>query len=170
MLNEPTIEFIKSRGGLKAIALSHPHYYSSMNEWAEVFDCPIYIHQSDEQWIMNHGKQVKVWTGVEKELWDGMRLINIGGHFPGSSILLVPFLSAAGAVLTGDTIYVAPSKRHMAAMYSFPNRIPLPLQEIARIKKQMLALSFDTMYGSYDFANIQGGAKEMLERSLGRYV
>jgi hypothetical protein len=38
LINEPTIEFIKSKGGLKAIAFSHPHYYTTMNEWAERFN------------------------------------------------------------------------------------------------------------------------------------
>jgi len=31
-INEPTIEFIKAKGGLKAIAFSHSHYYTTMNE------------------------------------------------------------------------------------------------------------------------------------------
>lgn len=57
LLNEPAIEFIKSKGGLKAIAFSHPHYYATMNEWAAIFNCPIYIHQKDEQWIYNKGNQ-----------------------------------------------------------------------------------------------------------------
>ena len=29
--DEPAIEFIKSKGGLKAIAFSHPHFYSDEN-------------------------------------------------------------------------------------------------------------------------------------------
>jgi hypothetical protein len=170
LLNEPTIEFIKSKGGLKAIAFSHPHYYSTMNEWAEVFDCPLYIHQSDEQWIFNRGGHVQLWSGAEKELWDGMRLINIGGHFPGSSILHIPFLSPGGTVLCGDTFAIAPSKKHISVMYSYPNRIPLPLAEMQRIKKQVIRLPFDTMYGYADAQNIYGNAKQMLESSLEKYV
>lgn len=136
LLNEPTIEFIKSKGGLKAIAFSHPHYYSTMNDWAEVFDCPVYIHQSDEQWIIHKGSHINLWAGTEKELWNGIRIINIGGHFPGSSILHVPFLSPKGTVLCGDTFAISPSKKHMAVMYSYPNRIPLPVQEVQRIKNR----------------------------------
>ena len=170
LLNEPTIEFIKSKGGLKAIAFSHPHYYTTMNEWAGVFDCPVYIHQNDEQWIMNRGSHVRLWGNTEKELWDGIQLINIGGHFPGSSILHVPFLSIGGTVLCGDTFYISPSKKHMAAMYSYPNRIPLPMQEVQRIKDQMLQLPFDSMHGFYEFQDIYSNAKEILGTSLARYV
>ena len=170
LINEPTIEFIKSKGGLKAIAFSHPHYYTTMNEWAEIFDCPIYIHQRDEQWIFNKGEHVNLWHDTEKYLWDDIRIINVGGHFPGSSILHIPFLSPRGVILCGDTFYISPSKKHMAAMYSYPNRIPLPLHEIQRIKEQMLLLEFDTMHGFYDFQNVYLDAKLILENSLGRYV
>ena len=170
LLNEPTVEFIKSKGGLKAIAFSHPHYYTTMNEWADIFDCPVYIHQSDEQWIMNKTPCVSLWTGTEKELWDGIQLINVGGHFPGSSILHIPFLSPNGTVLCGDTFYISPSKKHMSAMYSYPNRIPLPVHEVQRIKKQMLKLNFDTMHGFYEFQDIYSNAKEILKSSLAKYV
>src|SRR5688572_25760268 len=37
LLNEPTIDLIKPKGELKAIAFSHPHFYSTMNDWAEIF-------------------------------------------------------------------------------------------------------------------------------------
>ncbi|MBA2737617.1 MAG: MBL fold metallo-hydrolase, partial [Pyrinomonadaceae bacterium] len=55
LLDKPTIGFLESKGGLKAIAFSHPHFYGTMNEWAEIFDCPVYIHQNDGQWIVNKG-------------------------------------------------------------------------------------------------------------------
>jgi hypothetical protein len=169
LLNEPTIEFIKSKGGLKAIAFSHPHYYTTMNEWAQIFNCPIYIHQKDEQWIFNKGEQVSLWSGEEKELWDGIRLINIGGHFPGSSILHALVLSENGTILCGDTFYISPSKKHAAVMYSYPNRIPLPLAKVQKIKKQMQNIKFDTLYGFYDYQNIYSNAKQIIEDSLDKY-
>ena len=42
---------IERRGGLAAIAISHPHYYSGMADWAARFDCPVLLHADDEQWI-----------------------------------------------------------------------------------------------------------------------
>jgi hypothetical protein len=170
LLNEPTIEFIKSKGGLKAIAFSHPHYYSTMNHWAETFSCPIYIHKNDEQWVFNNGSHVNLWTGVEKVLWDGIIIVNTGGHFPGSCILHVPFLSPKGAILCGDTFAIAPSKRHISAMYSYPNRIPLPLREMQRLKAQMEPIPFDTMYGYAAGQNIHLTARELLESSLAKYT
>jgi glyoxylase-like metal-dependent hydrolase (beta-lactamase superfamily II) len=170
LLNEPTIDFINSKGGLKAIAFSHPHYYSNMNDWAEAFNCPIYIHHTDEQWIINKGKHITLWNGAEKTLWHGMKIMNIGGHFPGSSILHVPFLSEDGAIFCGDTLTIAPSKKHIAVMYSYPNRIPLPLKEMERIKKRLETIPFDKMYGFYSDQNLLGNVKEVIKKSFARYV
>ena len=170
LLDEPTVKFIRSKGGLKSIVFSHPHFYSTMNDWAAAFDCPIYIHQKDERWIVDKGSHLSLWSGDEKDLWNGIRLINIGGHFPGSSILLVPFLSPGGVILCGDTFVISPNKKHTAAMHSYPNRIPLPLNEIERIRKRMRPLQFDTIHGWADSQSILCEAKQVLESSLAKYV
>jgi hypothetical protein len=170
LLNEPTIDFIKAKGGLRAIAFSHPHYYSTMNNWAEVFDCPIYIHKKDEPWIMYKGSHIALWEGVEKPLWDNIRMINIGGHFPGSSILHVPAFSPKGTIFCGDTLYIARSKRHIAVMHSYPNQIPLPLSEMTRIKNLVQSLEFDAMFGAFEFQNLSTDVREILANSMKRYT
>jgi len=169
LIDEPTIDFIKSKGGLKAIAFSHPHYYSTMNVWADVFNCPIYIHQNDEQWIMNKGNHVSLWVDTERELWDSIRIINIGGHFPGSSILHIPFLSPEGLVLCGDTLYISRSKRHIAVMHSYPNQIPLSLREVHRINEQVQNIQFDTLYGAFSGQNLSNNVKIIFDNSMKKY-
>jgi hypothetical protein len=170
LLNEPTVEFIKAHGGLRAIAFSHPHYYSNMNVWADTFDCPIYIHHTDEQWIFGKGGRVELWRGGEKVLWDGMRLINVGGHFPGSSILHVPALSPEGTVFSGDTLVIAPNKQHIAVMYSYPNRMPLPRHEVERIRQQVEVLQFDALYSFMRDLNLTKNVKEIFNTSMERYL
>jgi hypothetical protein len=170
LLDELTIEFIKSKGGLKAIAFSHPHFYSNMNEWADIFDCPIYIHQNDEEHIMVKGNHIQLWKGDEKDLWDGMKIICIGGHFAGSSILHVPFLSPEGAIICGDTLFLSPNKKHFSVHYSSPNRIPLPLSEVHRIKKRFDNIAFDSFYGYHNMQNLNKDVKQTLEISMARYV
>lgn len=170
LINEPTIEFIKSKGGLKAIAVSHPHYYTMMNEWAEIFDSPVYIHQSDEEWIFNRGRQIQLWEGEELIFEEGIKLLRVGGHFPGASILQVPFLSKGGALLCGDTFFVSPSKKHISVMYSYPNRIPLSVAEVQSIKNRMASIQFDTLYGFHESQNILANAKTLLMDSLERYI
>jgi hypothetical protein len=169
LLNDATIEFIRSKGGLKAIAFSHPHYYSNMNNWAEVFDCPLYIHKSDEDWVLNRGRYVTLWSGETKDLWDEMTIHNIGGHFPGSSILRVPALSKNGAVMVGDTLTLSPSHRHIAVMYSYPNRIPLPVTEMARIRRRVDKIPFDALYGFYSDQNLTEDVRQILTTSFDKY-
>lgn len=170
LLDEMTIEFIKSKGGLKAIAFSHPHFYSNMNVWAEIFNCPVYIHKNDEAHIMARGRHIHLWDADEKELWNGMKLICIGGHFAGSSILHVPFLSEEGTIICGDTLFLSPSKKHFSMVYSSPNRIPLPLAEIRRIKKRLDNIPFDSFYGYIKTQNLDEDVKEILETSMARYI
>src|SRR2546430_2187017 len=39
------VEHIKSLGGLKAIAVSHPHFYGAVADWSEAFGgAPVYLH------------------------------------------------------------------------------------------------------------------------------
>ena len=169
LLDELTIEFIKSKGGLNAIGFSHPHYYSNMNEWADTFNCPVYIHEADAKCIVQKGDHIQLWPGDEMLLWDGMRIINIGGHFAGSSILHVPFLSPAGTIICGDTLFLSPSKKHFSAMYSYPNRMPLPLQEIQRIKSRFDKIPFDSFYGYQNLQNLSENVKQIFSESMDRY-
>ena len=37
LIDDATIEAVRNLGGLAAIAISHPHYYSSMVEWSRAF-------------------------------------------------------------------------------------------------------------------------------------
>jgi glyoxylase-like metal-dependent hydrolase (beta-lactamase superfamily II) len=168
MLDEMTIEFIKSKGGLKAIAFSHPHYYSNMNDWAAVFDCPVFIHKNDAGHIMVKGKHIQLWEGDALDLWDGMKLHCIGGHFAGSSILHVPFLSNEGAILCGDTLFLSPGKKHFSVAWSFPNRMPLPREEMKKVKDRFDRIAFDEFYGYVKTQNLSHAVKEIFERSFQR--
>lgn len=169
LLDEETIKFINELGGLKAIAISHPHYYSNMNTWAETFDCPIYIHENDKSHIHYKTDKVHLWKEGDKALWDSMKLVNIGGHFDGSSVMLIPNLSNNGVMLTGDTVYLSLSKKHYSVMYSYPNNIPLPIKRVKQIKDRFRNLAFDEIYGFYSYQNITKNARKLLFESLSRY-
>ena len=55
-LDDDTIEAVNKLGGISAIAISHPHYYSTMIDWSEAFGgVPIYIHARDKQWVQRTG-------------------------------------------------------------------------------------------------------------------
>src|SRR3990172_2752137 len=47
LIDDATVEAVRALGGISAVAISHPHYYSAMIEWSHIFDAPIYLHAAD---------------------------------------------------------------------------------------------------------------------------
>src|SRR2546429_86211 len=56
LLDDQTAAEVDRRGGIRAIAISHPHYYSAMVEWAERFDAQVFLHAADRAWVMRKNK------------------------------------------------------------------------------------------------------------------
>ncbi|MGZ3618789.1 MAG: MBL fold metallo-hydrolase, partial [Ktedonobacteraceae bacterium] len=107
LIDKETITGIKRLGGLTAIAISHPHYYSSMVEWANSFDIPIFLHEADRQWVMRPSERITFWSGETFPLSDNMTLIRLGGHFAGGTVLhWQQGVEGKGALLAGDIIQV----------------------------------------------------------------
>ena len=127
LLDDATAAEVERRGGLAAIAISHPHYYSAMVEWGRRFGCPVHLHAADAEWIMRPDPVVELWDGERQELGDGLTLIRCGGHFAGGTVLhWAGGAGGRGALLAGDIVQVIPDRRHVGFMYSYPNLIPLP--------------------------------------------
>lgn len=169
LLDNEIINFIKSKGGLKAIAISHPHYYSNMNEWAVEFNCPIYIHQNDEEYIVDKGSPLKLWTDDALNLWDNLTIVNLGGHFEGGCVLLIQQMTEKGVMLCSDILQISLSREFIAMMYSYPNNIPLPLSEIERMRNRLKELDFDTLYGSFYHQDLTENVRTILDDSIARY-
>jgi hypothetical protein len=167
LLDEPTAEEVERRGGLSAIAISHPHYYTAMVDWARRFNCPIHLHAADAAWVMRPDPAVHHWDGETLGLGHGLTLIRGGGHFSGATIL--HRAEGAGSLLTGDVIQVIPDRSHVAFMWSYPNLVPLAEREVARIAAAVESLTFDAIYGAWWGFVIPAGAKEVVRRSAERY-
>ena len=88
-LDEETVEFIKGKGGLEAIVISHPHYYTTHLDWAEAFRCPVYVAKEDEEWLNRPDSEDRrrFITGDVEEIVTGVVAAKPGGHFPGSLVL-----------------------------------------------------------------------------------
>ena len=174
LLDEKTIAELNARGGIRAIAISHPHFYSSMIEWADSFDAQIFLHAADRQWVMRESPRIEYWEETTLSLWDGVTLINCGGHFEGGTVLHWPAASrgggSKGALLTGDIITVAQDRRYVSFMRSYPNLIPLGAAAIHRILETIEPFSFDQIYGGWWKANVLSDAKAAVARSAGRYL
>ena len=72
LIDRATIEMINAMGGIKGIAISHPHYYTTMVEWSQAFGgMPIHLHAADRKWIMRDDPAIALWQGETKELAAG---------------------------------------------------------------------------------------------------
>ena len=64
LIDDATIDVLKGLGGVTAIAISHPHYYTTMVEWSRAFGgVPIHLHAADRQWVMRADPAVQFWEG-----------------------------------------------------------------------------------------------------------
>src|SRR5262249_17738128 len=78
----------REEGGLSAIAISHPHYSSSMVEWSRAFGgVSVYLHADDPPWGMRPDQAVTYWGSETRALGDCLSLIRCGGHFGGGPVL-----------------------------------------------------------------------------------
>jgi hypothetical protein len=167
LLDDATAAEVERRGGLRAIAISHPHYYSAMVEWAHRFDCPIHLHAADAGWVMRPDPAIDHWDGETLDLGDGLTLIRGGGHFPGGTIL--HRADGAGALLTGDIIQVIPDRSHVGFMWSYPNLVPLPEDEVRRIAAAVEPYPYEAIYGAWWGTVIDRDGPEIVRRSAERY-
>jgi hypothetical protein len=171
LLDEKTAAEINARGGLRAIAISHPHYYSAMVEWADQLDAQIFLHAHDRQWVMRQSSRIHFWEGSTFSLWDGLTLINCGGHFEGGTVLHWPAgANSKGALLSGDIIQVVQDRRYVSFMRSYPNLIPLGSTAIHRILEMIEPFEFDQVYGAWWNANVLSNGKTAVLRSAERYL
>jgi hypothetical protein len=169
-LDAATVTMIQALGGIQAIAISHPHFYTAMGEWSRAFgDAPIHLHAADKDWIMNPNPAVKLWQGETLKLWDGVTLIRCGGHFPGGTVMHWQN-GKRGIVCSGDILSVTTDRKWLSFMRSYPNFIPLSAREVEAIGAAMQPFSFDTIYGHYFDRVIEKDAKAVLEKSVVRYV
>ena len=166
LLDDDTAAAVEARGGLRAIAISHPHYYSAMVEWAHRFGCPVLLHEADREWIMRPDDAIELWSGDIRELGDGLTLVRCGGHFAGGTVLH----RADGTLLAGDIVQVIPDRTHVSFMYSYPNYIPLPEAEIRGILAALEPFDYERILGAWWGTVIPGDGRAIVERSAQRYI
>ena len=168
LLDAATVAIIRALGGIAAIAISHPHYYATMVDWAHAFGCPVLLHAADRSWVMRPDPAIRFWDGDSEAILPGLALHRLGGHFAGGTIL--HSTAGKGAILTGDIASVAPDRRHVSFMWSFPNWVPLPAAEVARMGGVLDALDFDAVYGAWGDRVIPRDGKAAVRAAVARYV
>lgn len=176
-LDGDLIERVEKLGGVSAIAISHPHFYGSMIEWAHAFDAPVYIHVADRQWVARPDDSVVFWEGDTKEIGDGLTLINAGVHFAGGQVLHWqdgeedgPDGRQHGALLSGDIFTVVQDRRYVSFMYSYPNHIPERPRVIRRALRLIEPFAFERVYGAWWKRVVYADGVAAVRRSADRYL
>jgi hypothetical protein len=171
LLDDAGADAVEARGGLAGIAISHPHYYSGMVEWAQRFECPIHLHADDREWIMRPDPAVELWSGQFLDLGHGLTLVRCGGHFAGGTVLhWAGGAAGRGALLSGDIVQVIPDRAHVGFMYSYPNLIPLPEAAVRRIAVELSGFGFETIHGAWWDTLVRTDGSGVVARSAARYA
>jgi hypothetical protein len=165
LLDDATAEAVERAGGITAIAVSHPHYYSSVVEWAERFDAVVLLHEADSRWVMRPSPRIELWGGERRRVGDAVELVRLGGHFAGGTVALWH-----RALLCGDIVQVVADRDWASFMYSYPNLIPLPAAEVERMRDVIAGLDFDRVYGAWWDRIMTPDARAKVLRSADRYL
>ncbi len=171
LLDDETIECIQSLGGLAVIAISHPHFHTTIVEWSRAFDAPVHIHRDNQPWIMRpDDTAIQFWPGETFEPLLGATLLRCGGHYPGSTALhWAGADDGQGALFTGDTIFVAADNRWVSFMYSYPNLVPLNATAVRRIADAIAPYRFERLHAAFG-RPVVADANGVVQRSAIRYI
>lgn len=169
-LDAATVTLVNALGGLAAIAISHPHFYTSMVAWAHALSVEVHIHVADSDFVMRPDPVIAHWDGDTKELLPGVTLIRCGGHFPGGTVLHWARDDRRGILCTGDILTVTPDRKFVSFMRSYPNLIPLDRAKVDAIAAALAPFDYDTIYGHNSDRVIATGARQAVAASVARYV
>ena len=167
-LDNATRAIVAALGGIKAIAVSHPHYYTTMQDWAEAFNAPIYLHADDKEWIQRDSPHIHLWEGDTFDISRHVQLLRLGGHFAGGCVL--HHKQGKGVLLSGDIIQVAAGANSVSFMWSYPNMLPLSAATVAAIAQRLANVQFDALYGAFEGKDIPGDAAGIVQRSAQKYI
>ena len=170
-IDEAAVEEVEKLGGLSGLACSHPHFYGTMVEWSHAFaDAPLYLPTADRDWVVRADTSIVWWEGEITPL-PGLHLVQCGGHFDGSAVLVWDDgADGRGAGFVGDTATVVADRLHVSFMRSYPNYIPLPPAAIRSIVAHMTRHPFDRVYGGWWDRVIDHDGVAAIHRSLERYL
>ncbi|GKT88915.1 metallo-beta-lactamase family protein [Colletotrichum tofieldiae] len=177
-LDDETVRRINALGGVAAIVISHPHYFSTALHWAEAFGCAVYVSTEDSEWLTRRGEAHVLWEGREMEFLNREFLaVKVAGHFPGSSVLL---WKSEKKLFVADSVMVVPSGVYhvdrppgtasFAFMWSYPNMIPLSPEAVHGIWKAVAALDFEDAHSAFAGRDARGDAKKRLLESAQLFV
>ena len=166
LIDDATVTLIKGLGGLSAIAISHPHFYTTLVEWSRAFgNVPVHLHADDAAWVMRPDPCIKPWqgetlraaagrdAGPRRRTFPGRRHAALGGgrRRPGRGVL--------GRHRHGEP---GPQVLHLHAQLSEPYP-PVGSRACGRSGRRWQPFQFDRVYSHFFERVIPSGAKQILQ-------
>lgn len=169
-LDDDAVRRIRELGGAAAIVASHPHHYGVQVEWSRALGgVPVLVAEADADWVARPDRVIETWSG-SLDVLPGIRLTQLGGHFPGSAVAhWAAGAGGRGVLFTGDTVPTNPDRATVTFMRSYPNRIPLSAAVAERIARGVEQFDFDRTYDNFG-TSIDTDARAAVRRSADRYV
>lgn len=148
-VDDDAVRRVRREGAVVAIAASHPHMFGAQVEWSRALGgVPVLVNRADARWLVREDDAVRYWSGTVSPV-PGIRIHQIGGHFPGNAVATWTAADGLGVLLSGDTIAPNADRATVAFMRSYPNRIPLSAAVTQRVARDVLRLDFDRIYGNF---------------------
>jgi glyoxylase-like metal-dependent hydrolase (beta-lactamase superfamily II) len=155
--------------------ISHPHFYTTWPDWAQTFNCPVYLTAADQDWINRAtppGVDLNLLTNQHTTLAPGVTAIIAGGHFPGSMMLHVTKpAQETPSLFHADTIFAIPTANNpdptnpgissFSFMWSVPNMIPMSPDAVLQVRRAMKGFKYKVCYG------LMGTVRHRPELSVG---
>jgi hypothetical protein len=172
LVTDEAVAALRAAGGIAAIAISHPHFYSAMAAWSEALGgVPIYLHEADRAWVQHASPNLRFWSGDRLAVSDDVELVHLPGHFAGSAGLWWKRgPRPGGSLFPGDALQVTMDRRHATFLYSYPNLIPLGPTTVEDLRRRVAPLAYDDVFGFTAGRQIVGGARAAIDASFDRYL
>jgi hypothetical protein len=168
-IDKGAVDSVRALGDVTAIAASHPHMFGVQVEWSKALGgVSILVSEADAEWVQRADPAIKTWSG-RYEVAPGLTLLQVGGHFPGSSVVhWAAGAGGKGVLLVSDTIHANPDRATVTFLRSYPNRIPLSPAVVQRITRAVTQVPFDRLYDNFGTA-VEAGAAAAVSCSASRY-
>ncbi|KAL1959700.1 hypothetical protein VTO42DRAFT_1286 [Malbranchea cinnamomea] len=147
-VDDNTVRRNNELGGIDAIAISQPHYFSAAVEWSRTFKRPVYYSAEDEEWIMRFGEVVKTLDSGGQNLYPTSSSYRVGGT-PLTDYRTPPLSRLCG---------------HTLILFRFlPN-------DVHKIWKVLADLDFEDAHGDFMGHDTYGNSKRRLLENAKLYV
>lgn len=168
-ITDAAVDEVRELGGIAVVAASHPHMFGVQTAWGEAFDARVLVNRRDATWIQRQHERIELWDD-EVDPLPGVRLLRLGGHFPGAAVVVWEAGSEGeGSLLAGDTMQPKPDRVSVGFMRSYPNNIPLSAGVVRRLADRAAELRFRRIYGNIPGQVIDDGPTA-IARSADRHI